>query len=232
MIEKQKGYSAGQKARFSGPNGDFERAKFVKRMADYRMANGHPRGMLGKTHTAEAKEAIGSPKRGKHHTREHALKISRALVEDRGLNGPLPRGSWKAGPRKVGSVVRFFRSRWEANYAIYLELMRTDGFISSWEHEPVTIELGDSGFIYRPDFRITCNDGLVEYHEVKGWMDDRSKTKIELFRKFHQDKPLILIQKKWFDIADRWMPNQNDNWELKTDKCTNYYSNGPRNIKT
>ena len=51
------------------------------------------------------------------------------------------RGSWKASWHEVGNQRCFFRSRWEANYARYLEWLCSIGQIAKWEHEPQTFWL-------------------------------------------------------------------------------------------
>ena len=49
-----------------------------------------------------------------------------------------PSASWKAGWREIGGQRIYARSRWEANYARYLEWLRANGSIAKWEHEPET----------------------------------------------------------------------------------------------
>lgn len=92
---------------------------------------------------------------------------------------------------------RFFaRSSWEANYGRYLEFQRVNGMIRSWQHEPETfwfegIKRGTCSYL--PDFKVTTLNGTVEYHEVKGWMDHKSKTKIKRMAKYHPLIRLIVI---------------------------------------
>ena len=47
---------------------------------------------------------------------------------------------------------------------------------------------------YRPDFKITNNNDSVVYHEIKGWMDKRSKTKLNRMRIYYPKTKLILIE--------------------------------------
>ena len=110
-----------------------------------------------------------------------------------------PHGKWKAGWRTVGGQKVYFRSRWEANYARYLEWLKTIGNIKSWEHEPETFwfdKLKRGCVSYLPDFRVTNPNGSIEYHEVKGWMDARSKTKIKRMAKYFPEIKLIVIHDK------------------------------------
>ena len=90
--------------------------------------------------------------------------------------------TWKGGKRTVGEREVFFRSRWEANYGRYLEWLKNNGEIAGWEHEVDVFwfENVKRGCVsYLPDFKITHNDGSIDYLEVKGWMVQRSKTKLK-----------------------------------------------------
>jgi hypothetical protein len=98
-----------------------------------------------------------------------------------------------------GSV--YFRSKWEANYALYLDFLIKQGEIKDWEFESETfffenIKLGTRS--YRPDFKVFNPDDSVEYHEVKGYMDARSKTKLKRMAKYFPDVKLILIERTFY----------------------------------
>jgi hypothetical protein len=166
--------------------------------------NGHPRGMLGKKHT-EATKAVVSERSRQSWARmteeqksEMTLKMMKTKVE-RG-NNVMPRiASWKAAWHEIGSKRCYYRSRWEANYARYLEWLRLRGEIADWEHEPETFwfeKIMRGCRSYLPDFRVTENNGQIVYHEVKGWMDDRSKTKIKRMGIYHPNVKLIVIDAK------------------------------------
>ena len=125
-------------------------------------------------------------------------------------------GKWKAGWREFGGVRKFYRSRWESNYARYLEFQKSQKLIKSWEHECETFwfEGIRRGCVsYLPDFKVTKNDGTVEYHEVKGWMDDRSKVKIKRMAQYHPDVVLIIINEKSYKAIERTMSKIIPNWE-------------------
>ncbi len=53
-----------------------------------------------------------------------------------------------------------FRSRLEARWAVFF-----DALGMSWEYEPQGFDLG--GTHYLPDFRISSDDGLVRWYEIK-----------------------------------------------------------------
>lgn len=118
--------------------------------------------------------------------------------------------------RTIGGVRAFFRSRWEANYARWLELLRASGKIRSWEHEPETfwfegIRRGVAS--YKPDFRVTRLDGSVEYHEVKGWMTPRSKTALKRMAKYHPSVKLVVVDKTQYARLQRDVRRVVPGWE-------------------
>ena len=49
---------------------------------------------------------------------------------------------------------------------------------------------------YKPDFEVELNNGDIEYHEVKGWMDAKSKTKLKRMKKYYPEITMVLIDKK------------------------------------
>lgn len=123
---------------------------------------------------------------------------------------------FKAGWRVVGKQRVYFRSRWEANYARYLEWLKSIGNITRWEHEPETFWFGKvrRGTVsYLPDFRITNSDGSIEYHEVKGWMDARSKTKIKRMAKYHPSVKLVVIDSKCYKKLANQIKGCINGWE-------------------
>ena len=124
--------------------------------------------------------------------------------------------AWKPGWRTIGGKKCYFRSRWEANYALYLEFLKTQKQIIEWEYEPKTFwfEGVKRGTVsYLPDFRITNNNESQEYHEVKGWMDPRSKTKLKRMAKYYPEEKLILIQEKQYNEIKRKVGPMLVGWE-------------------
>ena len=106
-----------------------------------------------------------------------------------------------AGWRTIGGQRHYFRSRWEANYAHTLQLYLEKGEIKQWEYEPETfwfegIKRGVCS--YKPDFRVTENNGEQIYHEVKGWMDKQSFTKLKRMKLYHPAIKIRVIDGKWF----------------------------------
>lgn len=92
----------------------------------------------------------------------------------------------------------FLRSSWEIRYAEYLEGLRLVGAITDWLYEPETfwfLKIKRGVRSYVPDFQVTHLDGSIEYHEVKGYMDAKSKTKIKRMRIYHPSVKLLVIGK-------------------------------------
>jgi hypothetical protein len=111
----------------------------------------------------------------------------------------------------------YFRSAWEANYARYLNLLIQDGQIKSWEYEPHTfvfeaIKRGTRA--YTPDFKVIVKGGAHEWHEVKGWMDERSQTRLKRMAKYFPDEKIIIIGPDWFRKANKSaLPGVVHGWE-------------------
>jgi hypothetical protein len=111
----------------------------------------------------------------------------------------------------------FVRSGYEANYARYLRFLQANGSILSWEYEPKTfvfegIKRGIRAYL--PDFRVVPEQGIHEWHEVKGWMDPKSKTRLARMKKYYPKEKVILIDQYWFrDITRQGIPNMIPHWE-------------------
>jgi hypothetical protein len=199
-----------------------ERSALQSRLARKRIAeNGHPRGALGMKHKPEVKARIAQACRDRwaSMTKEERDEMIFKRVKakrDAGIPFANPRGNWKASWREVGDQRCFFRSRWEANYARYLEWLKAIGQIRAWEHEAKTFwfEGIKRGCVsYLPDFKVTNMDGSIEWHEVKGWMDDRSRTTLARMKKYHPNEKLVLIQEKTYNDIKNKVSRLIDGWE-------------------
>lgn len=101
----------------------------------------------------------------------------------------------------IGGRRIYFRSRWEANYAFYLEWQKNQNMILAWEHEPKTFwfEGIRRGCVsYLPDFLVTQIDGSKQWIEVKGFMDGKSLTKIRRFKQYFPEEVFLLVDAKWY----------------------------------
>lgn len=186
-----------------------------KRIAE----NGHPRGALGLKHTEETRKKISEKskvawQRMPDDVRDKYSVRGRIIGAKATMNRA--NASWKAGWREVGGQRVYFRSRWEANYARYLQWLKDRGEIYEWEHEPHTFwfEGIKRGCVsYLPDFRVTENSSERVYHEVKGWMDDRSKTKIKRMAKYYPGVKLLVIDSRQYKALQKTMRPLVRDWE-------------------
>jgi hypothetical protein len=93
----------------------------------------------------------------------------------------------------------YFRSKHEANYARYLEWLRSRGEIDAWEYEAETfwfeaIRRGTRS--YTPDFKIwPQNAGVPYFVEVKSWMDRKSATKLRRMKRYYPDVRVELVDR-------------------------------------
>ena len=112
----------------------------------------------------------------------------------RRYSGPTTKKGWyTSGDRRY-----FLKSSWELSYAQYLDKELADVKIIQWEYEPDTfwferIKRGIRS--YTPDFKVKHLNGKVEYHEVKGYLDSKSKTKLNRMRIYHPDIEMKLIDR-------------------------------------
>lgn len=189
-------------------------------MKEYHRTHPHPRGALGMIHTDKTKEIMSE--RGKERwanmseEERDAYSKRMSMIGIKSSQTNRIGASWKAGWRVIGENRKFYRSRWEANYAMYLQWLKENGKILKWEHEPETFwfdGIKRGCMSYLPDFRVTEVDGSICYHEVKGWMDDRSKTKIRRMAKYHPNVKLIVIDAKPYKALERQMSSVIVGWE-------------------
>lgn len=127
------------------------------------------------------------------------------------------------GGRRSDLNNQYFRSRYEANYARYLNfLIRNNGGIEKWEFEADTfwfknIKRGVRS--YTPDFKIYLHSGGIEYHEVKGWDYPKGKTARKRMGKYYPHVNLILIDQEFFKALRRQgIDKLIDGWEYDGSK--------------
>lgn len=168
---------------------------------------------LGKKHSEKTKEkcrkiafekGYGLWMKGKRTSLESKIKMSNKLkgkmpknIMREGSFGNIKRGYYHIGEKEI-----FFRSKWEANYALYLDFLVKQKQIKSWEYESdcfifEKIQFGTRS--YRPDFKIVNSNGSIEYHEIKGWMDSKSKTKLKRMAKYYPQVKLVLIDRRVYN---------------------------------
>lgn len=186
---------------------------------------GHPQGMLGKTHSDENKRktSVGTKAMWADPTsifnsvefkqRQSDEMIRRHKEGILGNNNTYSR--CKRGKREDLNNV-FFRSSWEANYARYLNWLISLKEIQKWEYEVDRFEfhkIKRGTRTYSPDFKVYLNDGSIEYHEVKGWLDLKSKTRLKRMKKYYPEVKIVYVgEKEYKEIAKAVKPFI-ENWE-------------------
>jgi len=111
---------------------------------------------------------------------------------------------FKADWHEIGGKRKYYRSNWEFQYAKYLELLKNQGLIKDWEHEPQTFwfeKIKRGVRSYKPDFKVTLLDERHYWVEVKGYYDQRSRTTIKRFNKYYPKETLIVVDSTWFKKA-------------------------------
>lgn len=111
---------------------------------------------------------------------------------------------------------RYFRSCWEANWARYLNWLIENGQIRSWEYETETYEfhaIKRGSRFYTPDFRIANPDSSIERHEIKGYMDAASQTKLDRMALYYPESPITLIDKARYYAVAKVVASLIPTWE-------------------
>lgn len=197
---------------------------YSERAKKYIKNNGHPRGFLKRHFSKETREKIS--KKSKEMWKKMSIE-ERISLTDKQITAKIKKYgtsfiskrtkcSWKSGIRKITDRKIFFRSRWEANYARYLEHLKQNKKIKEWKHENKIFwfkDFKDNCKAYLPDFEVFLNNGKTEYHEVKGWYDKRSKTKIRKMRKEYPSVTLKLIREKQYKKIKEKYANKILDWE-------------------
>ena len=93
-------------------------------------------------------------------------------------------------------------SNYEYNYAQYLDYLMKNKKITYWFRNTTRLPLSKHIKCrdrvlktYTPDFWIITNNGKLELHEVKGWMNDRSKKILSQIKRDYKNLKLIVIDK-------------------------------------
>ena len=193
-------------------------------------SKGHPRGALGIKHSEKTKRAIAKKSRAAWKEMKamplllagRRTKTVRTNLQRYGV--ACPAHAINAG-RNVYSRCRrgtredlgfFVRSRWEANYARYLKWLEANGQIAAWKYEPTTFRfegVSRGPYTYKPDFLVIEKDGTRAYHEVKGWMDSASRSRLKRFAKFYPDERIVVIDQAAYRQIERKLSSVIRHWE-------------------
>ena len=133
------------------------------------------------------------------HTQDGLKRISEASIQ-RIQQGKAYRFT-KSGWFCIGGKTCFFRSSWEVVYARYLEFLKENDKILEWKYEPRTFwfeKIKRGVRSYTPDFLVIEKNSNIVFHEVKGYLDSKSKTKLKRMKKYYPEFPVILIEKNTY----------------------------------
>jgi hypothetical protein len=158
-------------------------------------------GMLTSNLAREARK-MGLTDRHRKFSQELCFDQARRLV-DKVKNGlSKPWGQKKHTKKEwmtLDGKTHYFKSSWEIAYVKFLNFLKEKKAIIDWEYEPKTfwfLNVLRGVRSYTPDFKVTTLDGNHVWHEVKGFMDQRSKTKIKRMKKYYPQEKLIIIDGK------------------------------------
>lgn len=182
-----------------------------KKMKFWIEKNGHPKGMLGKNHSEQFKKEMSEKSKKmwveneKFVSGQATFKSLKTKHKKGILRTERNNVTWKGKKRSINGKEIYFRSTWEANFARYLDASVSVGVIKSWEYEPDTFwfhKVQRGSRCYTPDFKIYSNDTYY-YVEVKGWMDQKSKTKLKRMKKYYPEEQIVLVQRKEMKELDK-----------------------------
>lgn len=182
----------------------------------------HPRGMLGKHHTKENCMKYGERFRAmwKNPKSNCNSESHRQILSDRmflrKFTDSRMRNGYSRGKMGTRPDLGFFvRSSWEANYARYLKWLKERGDIYDWKYEPETfwfekIKRGTRSYL--PDFKVwNTKDSEPYFVEVKGWMDEKSKTKLKRMALYYPQIKIEIVDsteykklKNWSRLIPNW----------------------------
>ena len=86
------------------------------------------------------------------------------------------------------------KNKTERAYGVVLEDRKRAGEVWDYLFDAVNFRLGEKCF-YKPDYLVYLEDGSIEVHEVKGFMEDDARVKVRAFvEKFHI--PLVIVRRR------------------------------------
>ncbi len=182
----------------------------------YVVNNYEPTRFSGKHHTLESRHKMSIKQIIRFENmsdEEKSIRANKTIITKRNNNVyTITSNAYsrcKGGFRE--DLQQYFRSSWEANIARYLDYLNI-----KWEFEPKRfnfLEIKSGVLSYMPDFYLPELDKWIE---VKGWMDDKSKIRLQYFKQFYPEESikLILIDRKQYNLIEKHYKFIIDNWEF------------------
>ena len=115
----------------------------------------------------------------------------------------IERGNYAVGDKEI-----YFRSKWEANYALYLQWLKDLKEIKDWQYEPyprydfIVWENKKPrvlGLGYLPDFKVINNDDSFYLVELKGRKQGMQKLK-RMAKYYPEIKIELVTQKEYMHL--------------------------------
>lgn len=194
-----------------------ERADFLRQF--------NPSRFKGKHRTTEEKEDIsrrfkalwateGQGMRTKEYAEKRSIAMSKGAIKRLKEH---PHSVYSHAKRGTREDLGFFvRSSWEANYARYLKFLKANGGIQDFQYEPDTfwfenIKRGTRS--YTPDFKVWLTPDTYEYHEVKGFMDQKSQTRLDRMARYYPKEKIVVIDEDTYNSIKREFSRAIPYWE-------------------
>ena len=96
----------------------------------------------------------------------------------------------------IGGKTYTFRSLFERDWALYLQLLKEQKQILNWFYEQAVYYFPNEKTApvqYTPDFTVIDKDGYTYIQETKGWHDGKTNTKLRRMAKYYPDLPIELV---------------------------------------
>ena len=178
---------------------------------------GHPKGFKGKHHSTKMKKAMSvrvknewadteSKFNSKEFKQRQSKNQSERMIERLKNKGSIYSRA-NAGWYIIDGVKgkHYFRSGWEVVYARHLQWLFKNGKIEKWEYEPkVFLFNGSNNGVrsYTPDFKVYYKN-KIEFHEVKGYLDEKAKMKTKMMLVLYPKITLKTIDKKVYSPIEK-----------------------------
>ena len=207
----RKARELGLTGRVKSYNYSVEKHAELSRAAKKRIKKyGHPCGMAGEKHSTESKLKMQDSSKRMWGDANCVLRDEehRRARSDRTME---MQKDCRLGTRSrtymcevsVGGKMFTVKSTWEYDIAMYLEYLKSAGYITDWNYEPKAFRFkyDKSGVrTYRPDF-VVLKDDEEYYIEVKGWQDEKYLIKRKkMAEEYPNVKMIYICDKEYYAI--------------------------------
>lgn len=99
--------------------------------------------------------------------------------------------------RALGRLPAGQMNKTEQAYAAHLELLKASGDVLWWKFEGLKFRLADKTFL-TPDFVVMTRSGLIELHDVKGFLMEDANVKMKVAASMYPFEFFIIRKSKSF----------------------------------